>query len=142
MAMRKRQGKTTAKVSHVSISEALSSSIGKLHIKLKNGHEFNEYKQKEAFIKTAFDTTKLKTTTHTYNTTSHKCESVHICPWQFPRVQKSQAHGLQAALAEHSARLQRGHSLSHLLTSEKLPPQVHRDTGTHLFGLSGSGLTL
>lgn len=87
--MRKRQGKTTAKVSHVSISEALSSSIGKLHIKLKNGHEFNEYKQKEVFIKTAFDTTKLKTTTHTCNTTSHKRESVHICPWQFPRSKRA-----------------------------------------------------
>lgn len=85
MAMRKRQGKTTAKISHVSNSEALNSSIGKLQIKLENGHGFNEHKQKDRFVKTAFEMKKLKKkkqtkNNHHHSTTSHKCESVHICP--------------------------------------------------------------
>lgn len=51
MAMRKRQGKTIAKISHVSDSEALNTSIRKFQIKFKNGHGFNENKQKGVFIK-------------------------------------------------------------------------------------------
>lgn len=38
------------------------------------------------FVKTALEMTKLKTKAAT--TTHHKCASVHICHWQFPRVRR------------------------------------------------------
>lgn len=60
MAMRKHQGKTIAAISHVSNSEALNTSIRKFQIKVKNGHGFNESKQESMFVKTAFETTKVK----------------------------------------------------------------------------------
>lgn len=87
--MRKRQGKTTAKVSHVSNSEALDTSIRKFQIKFKNGHGVNENKQEDMLVKTAFEMTKLKKQ-HAF----HKRESAHICHWQFPRAQETWAHVL------------------------------------------------
>lgn len=115
--MRKRQGKTIAKISHVSNSEALNTSIRKFQIKLKNGHGFNENKQE--VVKIALEMTKQKQT-------SHKCESVHICHWQFPRAQGVQAHLLKSTLAKHSHQASK-HTEFLTLGSEKRLLQVHRD---------------
>lgn len=60
MAMRKRQGETRAKISHVSQSEACNTSIRKFQIKFKNGHGFNDNKQEDMSVKTAFEMTKFK----------------------------------------------------------------------------------
>lgn len=87
--MRKRRGKTTAKVSHVSNSEALSTSIRKFQIKCKNGHGLNEDKQEGMFVKTAFEMTKLK---HTHTHAFHKRESVPIGHWQFPSTEDPGTH--------------------------------------------------
>lgn len=40
---------------------------------------------RKMFVKSAFGMTKLKRT-------FHKCESVHICHWHFPRIRYNQAH--------------------------------------------------
>lgn len=59
--MWKRQGKTTAKISHVVNSEAINTSIRKFQIKFKNGHGVNEHKQEDMLVKTAaFEMTKLE----------------------------------------------------------------------------------
>lgn len=57
MAVRKHQGKTTAKLSHGSNSEALNTSIRKFQIKFKNGHGVDENEQEDMFVKTAFEMT-------------------------------------------------------------------------------------
>lgn len=131
MAMRKRQGKTIAKISHVSNSEALNTSIRKFQIKLKNGHGFNENKQE--VVKIALEMTKQKQT-------SHKCESVHICHWQFPRAQGVQTHLLKSTLAKHSHQASK-HTEFLTLGVWKTTLTSPQGWGHRVFRLSGTGQT-